>query len=173
MTAIPDAATPADGELLADRRRDGLRRSAIRFHDRLARTRLLVSGEARTEVRLSSIDRKIDAAMVAVELLVGVMSGPAVPATLFDGQPCDDAATVRATRAEGDRRRDAWEHLWVLRCSASQFGGRLNRALGASESYGLSRPQARVVLAAVMAMVRLVEDIGQLPVPPDLLELVS
>jgi hypothetical protein len=186
MIPTPDAAAESNGtagapadhqQLTAARRRESLRRSATRFHGRLARTRLLVAAEAGTEVRLDGVDRRIDGAMVAVELLIAILSGRAVPATLFagdlPGQPPDDPTVVPTTRPDGDRRWDAWEHLWVLRGSASQFGGRLNGALAASEAYGLSRPQARVGVAAVMAVVRLVEDIGRLPVPPDLLELVS
>jgi hypothetical protein len=170
-TAVePDSASYGDQQLTA------LRRSLLRFHGRLAETLPIVLELERGEWSFQriSVATTIDVTMVSVELAIGALSGPDVSITLFGGQ------AIRSDREEtsessqetaGMDRRQAWEQVWTLRYSATQFGSKINHALF-HHSDGLTRSQYRVLAAAVAAITRLVELIGGLPVPSEFLELV-
>lgn len=149
-----------------------LRRSMVRFHRRLAETQPVVRELEQTAwaFRTVSVITAIEVTMVNVELAIGVLSGPSVPITLFGGQ------AVRSEHQAGDTAspdsRKAWEQVWTLRYSATQFGAKVNQVLSHRPANGLIRAQSRVLVATVTAITRLVEVIGGLPVPSEFLELV-
>jgi hypothetical protein len=155
---------PSSRELIS------MRRAAENFHGRLADKLPTVRGLSLVDLQFRSVETVMTTVMVGLELVVGVMSGPTVTTAVFDGPSPDHQTDVSAGDGTSDQRRAAWEQVWGVRAYTISFSGRLSHCLFYAEPFSVRRAEIRVLTAVRLASRNLIEVIGGLRVPVELLD---